>query len=409
MGSVSVSAILLVALASVRAKAEPAILEHMKQKEGRICGLDVIDVGADGKWKIPKDCKRLSEVAQQFLIRVHEAKHTRVCELGDVNRTKRTWAIPADCKELHLDEGDIGDGEAAMLAEALVRTTSNTLFLSDNAIGDAGAVSIAGALKKRNVTVKEVDLSGNRIGDIGASSLVEALEANSAILEMGVDRNSISDGPIQKIKTLLGFNVVKRTSAELRSNDPSFKSLDLGRGRYYIGDGGASLIAEALKANAGIITSVFLQNNHIGEIGAAAIAESLLKADTNITTVHLTNNAIGDTGAASIAAALKVNTAVTSMFLTNNMIGPAGAAALAEALEVNTVITRIDLDGNRIGDAGAASIAGALALNTGLIKVELSSNGIGPAGAASIAKALEVNTNINRVGLDSLDKDEGGW
>ena len=407
MGSVSVLAILLVALAPVRAKAEPAILKHMKQKEGRICGLDVIDVGADGKWKIPKDCKRLSEVAQQFLIRVHEAKHTRVCELGDVNRTKRTWAIPADCKELHLDGGDIGDGEAAMLAEALVRTTSSTLFLSDNTIGDAGAVSIAEALKKRNVTVKEVDLSGNRIGDIGAASLAEALEANSAILEMGVDRNSISDEPIRKIKTLLGFNVVKRTSAELRSNDPSFKSLDLGRGRYYIGDGGASLIAEALKANAGIITSVLLQNNHIGDIGAAAIAESL-KADTNITTVHLTNNAIGDIGAASIAAALKVNTAVTSMFLTSNKIGPAGAAALAEALEVNKVITRIDLDGNSIGDAGAASIAGALALNTGLIKVELSSNGIGPAGAASIAKALEVNTNINRVGLDSLDKDEGG-
>ena len=130
---------------------------------------------------------------------------------------------------------------------------------------------------------------------------------NTAILEMGLFSNSIGDELIHKIKAQVGTNVCKASCSKIRANPPLFSRLNLGSTEYYIGDGGATLIAEALKGNTGI-TALMLQNNHIGDIGMASLAEAL-KANTNIKEVYLTRNAIGDVGAASVADALKVNTA----------------------------------------------------------------------------------------------------
>jgi len=222
---------------------------------------------------------------------------------------------------------------------------------------------------------------------------------------MGLLSNSIGDEFIHKIKAHVGFNTAREACIEIRANSPVYKRLNLGSTEYYIGDAGATLIAEALKVNTGI-TGLLLQNNHIGDIGMASLAEAL-KANTNITGVYLTRNAIGDVGAASVADALKVNTAITAVLLTSNNIGPAGAASLAEALLVNTALARIALDSNSIGDAGATSIARALVTNKGITKVELSSNNIGSTGVASMAKALEVNTKINMVKMDFLNSNVG--
>ena len=142
-------------------------------KKERVCGIDVIDLTKEGKWKIPQSCTRLSNAAQALLEEMHSAKHNRVCAFADIDRNKSKWVIPPDCKELHLDESSIGDGAAVSLAEALIYTSAEALYLADNAIGDAGAVSIAGALKA-NVILRNVDLSGNSIGDIGAASIAEA-------------------------------------------------------------------------------------------------------------------------------------------------------------------------------------------------------------------------------------------
>lgn len=55
--------------------------------------------------------------------------------------------------------------------------------LSDNLIGDDGAVALAGILLE-NLTLEDIVLSRNRIGDIGAAALIESIQQNTTIMHL---------------------------------------------------------------------------------------------------------------------------------------------------------------------------------------------------------------------------------
>ena len=103
------------------------------------------------------------------------------------------------------------------------------------------------------------------------------------------------------------------------------------------------------------IHTLCLLDSHIGDAGAVLLAEAL-KANTSLTSAYIANNGIGDAGAVALAMALKANTSLTILYLDGNQIGDAGAIALAEALKVNKTLTTLYIYGNQIGDAGAAAL-----------------------------------------------------
>ena len=61
---------------------------------------------------------------------------------------------------------------AAAIAE---NPTLRCLNLSDNYIGEAGALALAEALS-RNTTIQELQLKGNELGDAGVRAICEALQ-----------------------------------------------------------------------------------------------------------------------------------------------------------------------------------------------------------------------------------------
>ena len=62
----------------------------------------------------------------------------------------------------------------------IVNTTLTQLDLRDNNIGDAGAASLAEAMKV-NTTLTQLDLSRNPIGVAGAAFLAEAMKFNTTV------------------------------------------------------------------------------------------------------------------------------------------------------------------------------------------------------------------------------------
>ena len=165
----------------------------------------------------------------------------------------------------------------------------------------------------------------------------------------------------------------------------------------FIGDSGASNLAEALEVNSSL-TTLDLGDNEIGDSGALSLSEAL-KVNSSLTQLSLCNNLIYSSGASSLAEALKVNSSLTQLGLRDNNIGASGASSIAEALKVNSSLTTLGLPWNGIGDSGANSLSEALEVNSSLTQLGLFHNDIGDSGASSIAEALKVNSSLTQLDL----------
>ena len=105
------------------------------------------------------------------------------------------------------------------------------LGLGSNAIGEAGAVAVANALKDKP-KLSHVDLGSNAIGEAGAVAVADAL----------------------------------------KDNKPELSSLELGANA--IGEAGAVALADALKDNKPELSVLRFGGKAIGEAGAVALADA---------------------------------------------------------------------------------------------------------------------------------------
>ncbi|XP_022801130.1 protein NLRC3-like [Stylophora pistillata] len=290
---------------------------------------------------------------------------------------------------LNLPGNDISDAGATSIAEAIkVNKTLTKLNLSRNHITFAGATSFAEAIKV-NKTLTNLNLSGYQTTDAGATSIAEAIEVNNTLTNLNSPGNEMSDAGATSIAEAIKVN----------------KTLtNLNLSYFRITYAGATSIAEAIIVNK-TLTNLDLYCNDISDDGAASIAEAI-KVNKTLTNLNLSGNRIADDGATSIAEAIKVNKTLTNLKLSYNHITYAGATSIAEAIKVNKTLTNLYLSYNQIGDAGAASFAEAIKVNKTLTNLYLSNNQISDTGATSIAEAIQVNktlTNLNLPGNDISD------
>ncbi|XP_004364948.1 hypothetical protein CAOG_00077 [Capsaspora owczarzaki ATCC 30864] len=220
-------------------------------------------------------------------------------------------------------------------------------------IGDAGAETIAEALKENQKVVKLI-LGENRIGHVGTLAIAEAIRVNTTLTQLSLNAN-------------------------------------------HTGDLGARAIAEALVVNK-FLQKLFLGDNQIGDAGTRAIAEAL-KVNKTLTSLSLERNQIGNDGAQSLAEALRVNTTVTRLDLEQNQIGDAGARALAEALKENTTLTLLELNHNAIGDAGMEAVYDAWDVNATVEDTRFENPQISPLALAMIPRFTTAEDSQTVFGL----------
>jgi Ran GTPase-activating protein (RanGAP) involved in mRNA processing and transport len=195
------------------------------------------------------------------------------------------------------------------------------LDLACNVIRDEGCVKLANAIK----------------GNHASSLLWLSLERNGITLEgVQVLALTIRMRPCHLTHLDLSHNVVglegtEALAAALKVN-LSMRSLRLASCR--IGVNGAGLLAEALKTGCAL-TSLDLEDNRILGQGSAALANALSGSllRTPITNLGLRSNHIEDGGAVVLAEALKLNFSLVILDLADNAISITGVSALAEALK----------------------------------------------------------------------------
>jgi hypothetical protein len=103
-------------------------------------------------------------------------------------------------KNLDLSDACISDGacmELASIFDGCVHKELETVRLTSNSIGDAGAVAICAAIamnQSRGGSLRSIDLARNEIGDAGCESIAEAIWQNTALEEINLQHNvAVSD------------------------------------------------------------------------------------------------------------------------------------------------------------------------------------------------------------------------
>jgi len=189
---------------------------------------------------------------------------------------------------LHLSDNGIRDAGAELIAEALEgNCTLTALHLSRNSIGPHGAAKLAAVLASG--ALAELDLSDNRLGDAGAVALAGALEPTARLETLDLRVNSVGDEGAESLALVLARNAAL-TALHLRDN--------------CIGDAGAERIAEALQDNTHLTTLDLSYNHRLSRKGAQRMIAAL-EASFSLMTLHLRHNKSDPEDEARLQAALK--------------------------------------------------------------------------------------------------------
>jgi|GEM_PF-2212093 len=130
---------------------------------------------------------------------------------------------------IYLNSNKIDDVGAIALAESLKNKKIQTLSLDGNEIGDQGAKALAAALKiNQKVTLF---LQDNKIGPTGAEALVKAWATHTSTRSIDLSKNRLGDEGARRIAEVLAKNSGKITSLYLRYNGIGLKG-DLALAKY---------------------------------------------------------------------------------------------------------------------------------------------------------------------------------
>ena len=139
---------------------------------------------------------------------------------------------------INLEYNQIGESTDLLIPLLAQNTSITNINLSSNRLRNAGAISLAEALKQNNY-LTSIDLSNNTIGDRGAMSLAEAFKQNNSITRINFNNNMFAyPGAISLAGALrqntsiteisfAGIDLSRKARAELEAVQAARPSLEI--------------------------------------------------------------------------------------------------------------------------------------------------------------------------------------
>jgi hypothetical protein len=258
------------------------------------------------------------------------------------------------------------------------------LELHGNAIGDAGAESLAEMLIC-NTELQELILSDNRgIGSDGAAALLRALTFNRTLTKLHLPL-----GIPAPLRRKIGSSIMRNRALEqIRRGANSLNCRGHLGSSAGLGPDDAMLLADALLKLPRQVAKMDLSFNLIGDSGAIAIA-GVLSSTTSpclVRTINLSRNNISSDGAVALSLQLHANAHVSALDLRENAIDDRGLNALADALRRNRTLTCLRLSKNNAFTlSGIECFAASLCENPCIVTLDLRCNNQQVRGGVQVA------------------------
>mmetsp|Transcript_15685 Transcript_15685/g.28539 ORF Transcript_15685/g.28539 Transcript_15685/m.28539 type:complete len:323 (+) Transcript_15685:105-1073(+) len=205
------------------------------------------------------------------------------------------------------------------------------------------------ALRHADSTFEEINLSDNAIGDEGAVYLQMGLEGNASLKRLLLPRTSM--GPE-------GFSAVGRLIADL----PSLELAVLSGNSCPVGhDTHAEVAMMRLSTGLGknkTLKSLSLANIRLGDRGVEILCEGPLRSHPSLEHLSLQYNRLEAHSAVYISDMLASNTTLNFLDLSGNTLGVKGAHALMPGLKKNKGhLRRLGLQMNELKLEGVQTLA----------------------------------------------------
>ena len=227
-----------------------------------------------------------------------------------------------------------------------------------------------------------LDLSNNPIGEGGAVELMRALSHyKTPLKELYLHRTSLGEEDIQALCEVLADNHIEL--------------LDI--------DGPIISIMRLHVQTIRVRTLVYHRPRSVDSCSSLA---SLLKHRMcQLKELYISSRSINSDGAVQLAAALSENKSVVKVSMWwNKDIGDVGAGAFGDMLRKNTVLQELDLSWCGITSQGCDQLAGGVRANSTLQVLDLSYNRIEDKGVDLMLSSLQSNITLKRLILPGIDR-----
>ncbi len=224
-------------------------------------------------------------------------------------------------RALTLDSVGIGADEATFLAGHLAEQAPHItqLCLRGNALGDHGIAALSSRWLARDATLRSLDLTRTAAGAKAAAALAAAAgHARSRLRVLTLAGNAG-----------LGSAEAHAALAHLVARSPSLEALDLSFTSLSFADNLRPL-ARTLAEDAPSLRRLVLRGNRVGNEGATLLARAL-RANAGLRALDLGDNGISAEGARDLAAAARANATLAELALEVNDLSDAGMRALEAA------------------------------------------------------------------------------
>eukprot|EP00767_Chilomastix_cuspidata_P001869 gnl/Chilomastix_cuspidata/1995.p1 GENE.gnl/Chilomastix_cuspidata/1995~~gnl/Chilomastix_cuspidata/1995.p1 ORF type:complete len:432 (+),score=156.77 gnl/Chilomastix_cuspidata/1995:1302-2597(+) len=259
-------------------------------------------------------------------------------ELSAINIAELTLGLRrlARLRNLSLANNGIGNAGVLQLAELLpFLPRLEKLFLWNCGIDQYGLSPVAPALK--HVRLTNLDLSYNHIRDAGADSLAVALRKM----------------PTLRVLSLSGCGISHKSAASLAETLAALRLSKLVLGLNPLGDDGVSVVAAKLGPMESLdVLDVTMCD--FGIKGFAAVVAAVAAA--RVSALYCGGNLIGDEGAALLArAAPRLH--LHEIFIWHSGLSPAACAPFAEFVVNAPGLHTVSIGHNGLGEEGLLQLA----------------------------------------------------
>jgi Ran GTPase-activating protein (RanGAP) involved in mRNA processing and transport len=260
------------------------------------------------------------------------------CRLGrdEVRLLQMVLCNVPSLQSLALTDGSLWRAEWAELAPTLYHNTSiNVLDLSQNQLGSITCARLLRDILCSNKTLTALNLSSNQFGNDTAAveCIVDGMASNSTLIEIDLSRCNLGDGGISILTQALGSRNTRLQKLILLHNS--------------ITSTGVSVLLETMEANSHHITDLDLKSNPIGNEGASLLARSLgTNALPNLTRLSISHCDIDNDGFTTLVSALEQNISLLQLDLRHSIgldLSERALLALAESLPEIKVLQQVDL------------------------------------------------------------------